>query len=333
MAVTKQTYTATPAWTASGAADLFRDAFIDGGLMTAWHSSFENGGIEHRILEISYDATKTYGNCYYWFVFTTTFIGVSVASGWNTSTNVPTGTQYLDFFSTATDTTANHASILATANTGTQLDLVRYTSGIDTDYSWFVVRNSSIPFPFLIAPASATIVPWIDLDKTIFHHFVKPNLSVSAAGTAVGTASFDQVYRLRRSYINGFALRGSTTSSRYRATQIILTYAGYAHTNNSTLNDRSLSSSSEILVPYGFTNSNPAFASDFTPVLKGCSFSPYLTNSFPLDMGVHFPHTATAFSFADKIIVDTGVEEWEILDFANNTLATTPNPLLVARVV
>jgi hypothetical protein len=334
MAVVKETYTAAPTWTASAAADLFRDAFIDAGLMTAWHDSFANGSIEHRVLKVSYDGTKTYGDCYYWFVFTTTFIGVSVASGWNTGTNVPTGTQYLDFFSTATNTTANHASILATANAATQLDVVRYTSAINSNYSWFVVRNSAVPFPFLIAPASASIVPWIDLDKTIFHHFLKSSLSVSSgSGAAMGMASFVQVYRLRRSYINGFSLRGSTAISRYQNTRAILTYAGYGHANNTISNDRALTNSSEILVPYGFTETNPAFTSDFTPVLNGCSFSPYLTNALPLDLGIHFPYTSTTFSFADKIIVNAGVEEWEILDFVNNTSADSPNPLLVARVV
>jgi hypothetical protein len=177
-------------------------------------------------------------------------------------------------------------------------------------------------------------VPWIDLDKTIFHHFVELSLNVtSATGTSVASATFEQLYRLRRSYINGFALRGSTSIARYRRTQAILCYTAYGHTNNTGANDRAITHSSEILVPYGFTDSNPAFTSNFTPVLKGCSFSPYLTNALPLDLGVHFPFTSTSFSFADKIIVDAGVEEWEILDFANNTSATSSTPLLVARVV
>jgi hypothetical protein len=334
MAVTKQTYTATPTWTASDAADLFEDAFIDANLMTAWHDSFANGSIEHRVLKVSYDGTKTYGDCYYWFVFTTTFIGVAIASGWNTETSVPTGTQYLDFFSTATNTTANHAPILETANAATQLDLVRYTSAIDSNYSWFVVRNSAVPFPFLIAPASASIVPWIDLDKTLFHHFLRVDQRISSA-TAAGTAhlSFYENYRLRRSYIAGYTLRGSTTFVRFLADMYILTYSAFGNRNSSTSNYRSLANSSEILVPYGFNVTNSAFATDFTPVLKGCSFSPYLTNALPLDLGVHFPFTTTTFSFGDKIIVDAGVEEWEVLDSANNTDADTASALLVARVV
>ena len=190
MAVTKQTYTAAPTWTASAAAALFEDAFIDGNLMTAWHDSFVNGSVENRILKVSYDATKTYGECYYWFVFTTTFIGVSVASGWNNSTNVPTGTQYLDYFATTTNITSNHSPLLSAASATTQLDLVRYTSAIDSDYSWFVIRNDAVPLPFMITPASAPIVPWIDLDKNLFHHILQSNVNVAATGQSIATANF-----------------------------------------------------------------------------------------------------------------------------------------------
>jgi hypothetical protein len=225
---------------------------------------------------------------------------------------------------------------LATANASTQLDVVRYTSAINSNYSWFVVRNDAVPFPFLIAPASASIVPWLDLDKTIFHHFVRgvPRVAGATSAVSIGTVSFTQTYRLRRSYLNGFSLRSITTTARYLTERSVLTYAAYAvSATTGTGQDRALTNSSEVLVPYGFNDANPAFTSDFTPVLNGCSFSPYLTNALPLDLGIHFPFTTTAFSFADKIIVDAGVEEWEVLDFANNNQATASNPLLVARVV
>ena len=330
MAVTKETYTATPTWTASGAAALFEDAFIDANLMTAWHDSFANGGVENRVLEVEYDGTKAYGTCYYWFVFTTTSIGVSVASDWNTGSNVPSGTQFLDYLETATNTTANHSLILAGANTATQLDVVRYTSSGNSDYSWFVVRNGSVPFPFLIAPASAPIVPWIDLDKTLFHHFVKCRLATSSL---FGTASFNETFKLRRSYLNGYTLREITSFFAYNNEQTFLTYTAGGHQNGNPGNYRTLQTSAEILVPYGFSATNPEFSEDFTPVLKGCSFSPYLTEPLPLDMGVHFPFTSTAFGFGDRIVVSSGVEEWEVLNFVNTASADASNPLLVARVV
>ena len=102
MACTKQTYTATATWTASDLAQLFEDAFIDAGLMTAWYDSFLSSSVENRVLEVVYDGTKTYGKTYYWFMFTTTGVYLHVATGWDAPNNVPSGTQYLDYFSTTT---------------------------------------------------------------------------------------------------------------------------------------------------------------------------------------------------------------------------------------
>ena len=53
MAVTKQVYTAAATWTASGLADIFQSAFIDAGLMTAWHDSFLNT-VENRVLAVDH---------------------------------------------------------------------------------------------------------------------------------------------------------------------------------------------------------------------------------------------------------------------------------------
>ena len=53
MAVTVEDYSATATWTASGLADIFRDAFIDAGLMTVWYDSFLNT-VENRVLEVQF---------------------------------------------------------------------------------------------------------------------------------------------------------------------------------------------------------------------------------------------------------------------------------------
>ena len=42
MAVATEDYTATATWTAVQLADLFKDAFIDAGLMADWYDSFLN---------------------------------------------------------------------------------------------------------------------------------------------------------------------------------------------------------------------------------------------------------------------------------------------------
>jgi hypothetical protein len=51
------------------------------------------------------------------------------------------------------------------------------------------------------------------------------------------------------------------------------------------------------------------------------------------DFAIYFPFTATQFAFGDSVVISAGVEEWEVLAFANNNQTTSPNPLLLARIV
>jgi hypothetical protein len=341
MAVTKETYSAAATWTAAQLAQLFEDAFIDAGLMTSWFDSFLSGSVENRVLEVTYDASKTYGKCYYWFQFTTTFAGVSVASGWNAATDVPTGTQYLDFFATTTNATTNHYSIAGALIASTQVSLVRYTSG---GHSWFVLRNGNTPFPFMITPGTATIVPWLDLDKTLFHHFVTPSFTVRSATTqdSAATIRFNSQRRLRRSFTGGHALRGAT-SFGYTVQHVLHSYYQFSNlstnsTNNFVVDGGSFTvqfstNATTIETPAGLTNTNPAYATDYVPVLFGISYSPYVSTPLPADFAIHFPFTATQFAFGDTVVISAGVEEWEVLAFANNNTTTASNPLLLARIV
>lgn len=335
MAVTKETYNALPTWTASQLANLFCDAFIDAGLMTDWYDSFLSGSVENRVLEVTYDGSKTYGKCYYWFQFTTSFAGVSVASGWDAATHVPTGTQYLDFWSNTTNSTSGRYSIAGTLIASTQIDLVRYTSG---GHSWFVLRNGNTPFPFMITPGSASIVPWLDLDKTLFHHFVICSLQVSLpAGAGGATIVFYSANKLQRSFVGGHSLRGSTSSTFYNGASetygtTLARYESLGNASNSASNF-SVPRDGCIETPAGLNNTNPAYATDYVPVLFGISYSPYVNTPLPADFAIYLPFTATQFSFGDNVVISAGTEEWEVLAFANNNQTISPNPLLLARMV
>lgn len=334
MPVTKETYSAAPTWTVLSAANLLRDAFIDAGLMTAWHDSFTSGTIENRVLEVTYNGSKAYGKCYYWFMIEASSIRVAIASGWNTSTDVPTGTQYADFYSTATNATTGHTTVIGSLATGTQLDLVRYTSGINANYSWFVFRNGSAPVPFFIAPAAAPLVAWLDLDKFLFHHFIIPEYTFSAStATTLAEIRFLDVYRLRRSYRDGQGLRAVTGNTGFISANYPLHSYRSAANVSSTTASSPVTTSSHIAVPYGFSQANSAFSADYTPVIFGYSFSPYITQSMPADFGLQFSYATTAFSFADRVVVTSGTEEWEVMDFRNNNTTTSGSPLLLARVV
>jgi hypothetical protein len=328
MAVTKQTYTAAATWTAAQLATLFEDAFVDAGLMTAWFDSFLSGTVENRILEITYNGAKTYGKTYYWFTFTTTAIGVSVATGWNAATDVPTGTALLDFFATTTNTQANHYIVRTGLATGTAAELVRYT---DSGYSWFAFRNGAAPTPFFIAPAATGIAPWIDLDKVLFHHFILGVPSVTAAtGTSRAFVSFVSAFGLRRSYWTQGILRDRTTVPLYLETHITLAYTAQGNSISTTTNYVETSS---VLVPYGFNNTNTAYTADYFPIVNGYSYSNYTTSNMPADFGIFFNYGVTVFAFGDRIVVTAGVEEWEVYGFANNTDARNASALIVARVV
>ena len=333
MPVTKETYSAAAPWLASAAAQLLEDAFIDAGLMVSWYDSFLSGSVQNRILQVVYDGTKTYGTCYYWFVISTSTIGVSVATGWNATTHVPTGTQYTDFYSTATNTTANHFSLAGTLSNSTEINVVRYTSTDNPDYSWFVIRNGATPYPFMITPDSATLVPWLDLNQVFFHHAVNMLMEANAtSATSVGRVHFQDIYRLRRSYAQGQGLRSETTATEgYIDSRRLFGYSSVgASTSTSPSSD---TFTNAISVPYRLQRSGLPFASNYTPVLYGCSYSFYVNEPLPDDFAVYFPYTSTSFSFGDSIVVTAGVEEWEVLNFANNSSADAANPLFLARLV
>jgi hypothetical protein len=333
MTVTKETYTAAATWTAAQLATLFEDAFIDAGLMTAWFDSFLSGTVENRVLEITYNGAKAYGKAYYWFTFTTTAIGVSVATGWNAATDVPTGTQYLDFYATTTNTQANHTVIAASLATGTAAEVVRYTA---SGYSWFAFRNGATPTPFFIAPAATGVATWIDMDKVVFHHLILPTIvTTTPTGTSRASVEFKSVYQLRRSYHSQGVLRGSTTISSFQAAFTTLGYVAFGNTAaSSNTNYSSLAVEAKfVAVPYGFNNTNTAYTTNYFPIVNGYSYSNYVTSNMPADFGIFFNYGVTAFAFGDRIVVTAGVEEWEVYGFANNTDTDNASALIVARVV
>jgi len=353
MACTKETYTATAVWTASQLADLFRDAFIDAGLMTAWFDSFLSGSVENRILEVTYDGTKAYGKTYYWFMFDASGVYLHVATGWNASTDQPTGTQYLDYFSTATNTGANHWQVFS-APTNNTVELVRYTSGVDTDQSWFVLKSSTTRSCFTIVNGAMTVQPWMDLAKGFFAGFsrVLPYCGGSSGtNRRFGTLTFVRGPGLRRDLTAGTHLNGITGASAYSSQTALIGTISYGAVGNQS-NEFALNSDAfdttgasgigasvgarpgAIILPNNFSGTNPAFTSNSNPVFHSMPFMPYITESLPADFGLTFHYATNSFSQGDTFVVSAGTEEWEVLDFAANASAVTgASPLFLARMV
>ena len=333
MACTKEAYIATATWTASQLANLFRDAFIDAGLMTAWFDSFLSGSIENRILEVTYDGTKTYGKTYYWFMFSTSGVFLHVATGWNASTDQPTGTQYLDYFSTTTNSTVNHLQPISLSTTNT-VELVRYTSGVDTDQSWFVIKAAASRVVFTIVNDAMTIQPWIDLSKGFYNGFTYNQFTTSGGMSLVRWLTGPT---LRRDVVMGCGLVGSTNSSHYsgNARESLIGYRAVGHLSNSTSNyDTGSANEPYIFLPVGFSATNPAYTSNSSPVFHSLTWNPYITESLPADFGLTFHYATNSFSQGDTFVVSAGTEEWEVLDFAANASAVTgASPLFLARMV
>jgi hypothetical protein len=337
MAITKQTYSVPAGWTTPQLANMLLSAFIDAGLMTGWHDSFLSGSVENRILRVQYDPTKTYGTTFYWFQFTTNQgVHLHVATGWDTVGKVPTGTQFLDFFATTTNSTSNHWQVSSTSNVSTY-ELVRYTSGVDPLQTWFVLKAGSLRKAFTIVHADSALQPWLDLDKGMFCGFFH---YVPEPASHAGRISFFRGPGVRRDVVAGAALNGNTSANSYSQWMAAIACSGYGAVGNSVDTSGSLSSNgrsiltSAILLPVNFSGTNPAFTSNSTPVYHSMPYAPYMVNPFPSDFGLTFHYATNTFSPGDTLVVSPGVEEWEVLDYhANSSAITGASSLFLARVV
>jgi len=335
MAVTTETYTATATWTAAQLADLFKDAFIDAGLMTDWYDSFLNT-VENRILEVQYDGAKTYGKTYYWFQFTTGGVFLHVATGWDPATGVPTGTQYLDYFSTTTNVTSNHKQ-LVTLSASTTVELTRYTSAINTDFSWFLLKNGTTAYNFHVPDAGAPEVSWLDLNKVLFCPFVTAFTQISSSQ---GFLRFrNNSPQLRRSYLGSSGLREVTSFASYNSGNwdvVHYSYCGIGNASNGfSLNVPSSSQDAYTVLPVAYNNTNPAYSTNQVPVFTGVNYNQYLSESMPADFGISFHYANNTMAVSDKLIVTASTEEWQMLAVTNNpnTVLVSASPMFLARVV
>lgn len=335
MAVTKQTYTATATLTGATFFTQLRSAFIDAGLMTDWYDSFLSGSTENRVLEIT-NAAGTYGKTYYWFM-----VGISgnlayhVATGWNAGSDVPSGTQYLDYFSTTTSSISNHRTLFAFAFS-TDVKITRYTSG---NVNFFVISQGSSYRCFTIVKGSGSFQPWVDFSKGFLNLLYEVN---TATAGYWGQVAFQRYCSLRRELGRGPALNGSTTLAHYTGDQSSIThgaeycYCGVGNASNSwTTNGGGTERAkySAIVLPIGFSGTNGAYATDSSPVFHSLAYSQWITTTMGSDFGVTMLYTANTLGIYDTITVSAGTEVWEVISFANNgTITTGATPVMLARI-
>lgn len=331
MAVTKQTYSAAATWTASQLADLYKNAFIDAGFMVDWFDSFLSGTVENRVLRVVYDNSKTFGTVYYWFMFTTTTVGMQTTLGWNATTHVPTGTLYLDYFSATTNSTANHLIHISTLANTTGVSLTRYTSAVNTACSWFLLANStSQTFTFHVATPGCGPAAALNLDQVAFNCSLSPGaIGYSAGATALG---FYQVGgHTRRTFIGAVMTRGWTSNSPYVTRICTNVYGALGNVSGSNANWTNGGIQASSLLMNARANTT-GLATDYCPVYIGIQPSIWQI-PHPIDFGIVTYYTNNLPTIGDKFIVTAGVEEWEIL--YNTSIATADGSRIyfMARVV
>ena len=330
MAVTKQTYTATATWTASVLADRFRSAFIDAGLMTDWFDSFTNT-VENRVLRVINDGSKTYGTVYYWFMFTTTGVFINTTLTWNATTHVPTGTQFIDYVSTTTNATTNHFTIISLVAT-TDCTITRYTSGINSSVSWFLVRQGSSSVPFMLSHPSFNASSFVDQNKLAFNNFLTASSSTASFATQL---RFFQRIHLRATYLGGMNLRGVTAASSFAGSLQVQQYLAPGNSSNNATANIGGSFGNEYsmgMLPIVDNNTNTTLASDHIPVFTAPTVSPYMA-PLPADFGVAAYYASNTMVTQDTLVVTAGTEEWEMLVAGTNANTDAGRILFLARTV
>ena len=339
MAVTKSIHAVVAPWGVSQVADAFKDAFIAAGLMTDWHDSFTSGGYEHRILEVVYDATKTYGKCYYCFILDGVGVRVKTVTGWDTVNNMPKGPtsagdqryDWPDDDSAANSVNSSNTwTTLLTLSNSINCSVTRYTSGGRT---FFILRSATNWVTFTIDPPSTTFRSWYS-DALIggYHSGI---WGVRTNDTHAKATAFSTYNRTSRALFGGGGadVAGSTTNSPMRMSgwgfQDMQTLGGTRRYGSFDENANNLPQW------YGATMNNGVL-SDFLPVFNGIRPSVIYAADLPNDFGVGALRGAAAnsVSIQDTMVVSAGVEEYEVLSFRNPGGTTgVVNPLFLARTV
>lgn len=342
MAVTTQAYNLSVNWTATQFFDALEDAFIDAGIITtAAYDRFVDGAYTHMVVEVVYDAAKAYGKRYYRFMFNSGTLWYSISNGWNATTHQPTGTLYVDYPSNSGNQSSNGFWQYASFSTTTSVVIKRFTSGVSTNFSAFRIQNGTNFCCFFLVPATASRQPWLDLAKTSFGMMHHPNIYTSG----YSYISFPFNICVRRDAHSGPALRGDTMyfeawwHSHYNYAvwgKQNQTYGGnWAYTNSNFPHAVNSIPANVIPLPIDDPANNPAYATLKAPVFAGVPYNAYLQDALPTDFGISGVYNNT-MGIGDQLVVQAGIEEWEILARKNNQNSdgtVYPSGAFVARVV
>ena len=334
MAVVELPRIAQAPWNIGQVCDAVKQAFIDAGLMTDWFDSFTNDGYEHRVLEITYNSSKTYGKTYYQFAFGANGsqgagIWVSTSPGWNVSTHYPrgagtdVGVPWVDY----TQNSGNYSlgtyfCLLINISTSISFSITSYTS---SGRAFFTLRTGTSWGTFTIDPAGTTFKSFYDL-----------NLGYHSGIYGVRTQSrrfnVNALHRLRRDLLLGSSL--NTVVSSYIVKEVVTVNVFCLPVNFGGHYDWSLPNEGFVL-PGWTTAANPSAGSNFNPIFTGIRLTSIHAADLPSDFGITAIKNSNILAIQDNATVTPGVEEYEILAFTNagDVSGITSNPAFLARTI
>lgn len=324
MAVVEQTYAAVAPWAVTDVCARLQSAFTDAGLMTAWFASFASGGREHRVLEIIYDAAKAYGKTYYWFTVDSTGIYVRTSTGWNTSTNIPSGpgvagTEYVDWGDTNT-AALNFAHQLFTIQSTINFTVTRYTSG---GRSFFLFRTGTTYRTFTVDPAGTAFKTFYDLAKG-YHSGI---FGVDTINRRVRILS---LHRNRRELFLGSSLNRGTSSAS------LVPVSNFCVPVNFGSFGSALGFPDEgFVLPGWTTDANPSAGENFNPIYHSFRLTSVHAADMPADFGIASIKFSDLLAIQDNAYVSIGTEEHKIGAFSNSGVINgiTSNPAFLFRTV
>lgn len=371
MVASKQAYTVSAPWLNFNLADQFEQAFIDAGLMDDWFDSFETGSgstsaerTQHRIIRIVYDANKKYGTLFHWFCFEPSGrMGYAYVHQWDSASNQALGVygkerlrETFNMIDPNNGYSQGTHRVFATQVLSTTSTLTRYTSGVESQFSMFLLKGGNNFQTFFLMPPGTRFQPYIDLDLNSCGGLVAPllsNQSNTSASQVMPTVEFGHFFhyennifaygysdltsdglmdwRIAYAFERGvsYALAGRGTDGGANPTRS----AHATAENGKVINIIGSNGSFWITLPSELAVNNPDRNADATPVFADLPYSIYVIDRLPIDFGLAGHFTNNTMEVQDIFQVTAGVEEWEILANSNFTDVRNPSTMILARVV
>jgi hypothetical protein len=340
--------------------------------MDDWFDEFETGSgstsgerVQHRIIRIVYDATKTYGTVFHWFAFEPNGrMGYAYVHQWDEIGNQPLGTLHKERLrQTYARIPFDNGSIqgthrdFATQVLSTTTTLTRYSSGVRGQFSMFLLKGGNNFQCFFLMPPGTRFQPYIDLNVSTCGGLVAPLLdttSTTTNSTKNSTINFCHFFHYRNNiFTHGLSGRASSVVNpdwwcAYAFERGVsyslsgdgasagggLTRAGqYTAEGGRIANKVASNIGFSIGLPCELAVQNSDRSEDTTPVFSDIPYSVYIVDRLPIDFGIVGHFTNNTMEVQDIFQVTPGVEEWEILANVNYTDPRVPSILVVARVI